>query len=268
MKSLRSARVTWLLPILIFATPMLLPLAASDRSKPAKAIAQPEPKQLTDMVYHIIANEWQTRTTLAEFSPRVETYLQYYHPDRELGDVATEDAYFLGRLKFSKKVDNKAIEASFITDTHSPRFLHAPALLAPGMLTEHLRLSEFAVEPLVVDENNFDREHYAFDPVRWEYLGDIRCLAIDIHPKDAKAIGAFQGRIWVEDQNYAIVRLNGARINPPRGISYVHFDCWRENLRPGVWLPVYIYSQESDHSKRTPLQGGNKVLGLRPFRPS
>ena len=256
MKTLRSARVTWLLPILIFATPMLVPLAGSDRSKPAKAIAQPEPKQLTDMVYHIIANEWQTRTTLAEFSPRVETYLQYYHPDRELGDVATEDAYFLGRLKFSKNVDNKAIEASFIADSRSQRFLHTPE-----MLSAHLRLGEFAVEPLVVDENNFDREHYAFDPVRWEYLGDIRCLAIDVHPKDPKAIAAFEGRIWVEDQGYAIVRLNGTRINPPRGISYVHFDCWRENLRPGVWLPVYIYSQESDHSKRTRYKAETRFWG-------
>jgi hypothetical protein len=262
MATLRNPRATWLLPLLLFITPMVLPLAASDRSKPTKAIAQPEPKQLTDMVYRIIANEWQTRTTLAEFSPRVETYLQYYHPDRELGDVATEDAYFLGRLKFSKKLDGKAIEASFITDSHSPRFLHTAALHAPSLLlTEHLRLGEFAVEPLVVDENNFDREHYAFDPVRWEYLGDIRCLAIDIHPKDPRAIGAFEGRIWVEDQGYAIVRLNGTRINPPRGISYVHFDCWRENLRPGVWLPVYVYSQESDHNKRNRYKAETRFWG-------
>jgi hypothetical protein len=235
---------------------MLLPLAGSDRSKPAKAIAQPEPAELTNIVFRIIANEWQTRTTLAEFSPRVETYLQYYHPDRELGDVATEDAYFLGRLKFSKKIDNKAIEASFITDSRTERLLRRPE-----MLGAHLRLGEFAVEPLVVDENNFDREHYSFDPVRWEYLGDIRCLAIDIHPRDSKAIGAFEGRIWVEDQGYAIVRLNGTRINPPRGISYVHFDCWRENLHPGVWLPVYIYSQESDHSKRLRYKSETRLWG-------
>ena len=27
---------------------------------------------------------------LQEYSPRVETYVQYYKPDPELGDVATE----------------------------------------------------------------------------------------------------------------------------------------------------------------------------------
>ena len=55
--------------------------------------------------------------------------------------------------------------------------------LGPEMLKSHLQLDEFAVEPLVVDENNFDRKHYTFEPVRWEYLGDIRCLAIDVHPR-------------------------------------------------------------------------------------
>ena len=40
------------------------------------------------------------------------------------------------------------------------------------------------MEALVVDENNFDRQHYTFDPVRWEYLGDVRCLVIDVHPRD------------------------------------------------------------------------------------
>ena len=48
---------------------------------------------------------------------------------------------------------------------------------------QHLHLNEFAVEPLVVDENNFDRDHYVFEPVRWEYLGDVHCLAIDVHPR-------------------------------------------------------------------------------------
>ncbi|MGO8789774.1 MAG: M48 family metalloprotease [Terriglobia bacterium] len=246
MTNLRNGRITWLLLVLVFATPMLLPLMGSDRSKPPKTTNdQTEPSEITNIVYRIIANEWQIRTKLQEYTPRVETYLQYYQPDPELGDVAKEDAYFLGRLKFTKQVNNKVRESSFIADSRSERLLRRP-----DMVRAHLRLDEFAVEPLVVDESNFDRKHYAFDPVRWEYLGDVRCLAIDIHPRDSRALGAFVGRIWVEDHNYAIVRLNGTRINPPKGDFYVHFDCWRENLQDGLWLPVYVYSQESDRGKR------------------
>jgi hypothetical protein len=249
-------RATWLLPILLLSTPVLLPLAGSDRSKPPKANEQPEAAELTRILYRVIANEWQIRTKLQEYSPRVETYLQYYQPDAELGDVPRNDAYFLGRLKFSEKVNNKVKEASFIPDSAFHRLLRRPE-----MLREHLHLDEFAVEPLVVDEHNFDRKHYTFEPVRWEYLGDIRCLAIDVHPRNPRTFGAFQGRIWVEDHNFAIVRLNGTRLNPPRRDFYVHFDSWRENLQPGLWLPVYVYSQETDLGKRLRYKAETRLWG-------
>ena len=61
----------------------------------------------------------------------------------------------------------------------------------PEMLRAHVQVDQFAVEPLVVDENNFDRKHYSLRSRRWEYLGDIRCLAIDVHPRDPKAHGSF-----------------------------------------------------------------------------
>jgi len=256
MPNLRYLRYMGLLAILLFSATLPVRPAASDRSKPAKPEGPPEPAEITKIIYRIIANEWQVRSKLIEYSPRVETYVQYYKRDPELADVATGDAYFLGRLKFTQKVDNKVKEASFIPDATMGRLRKGPELLRA-----HLRLDEFATEPLVVDENNFDREHYIFDPVRWEYLGDIRCLAIDIRPRNRKSMGAFQGRIWVEDHDYAIVRLNGRRINPRRGEFFVHFDCWRENLQPGEWVPVYVYSQESDLGKHLRYKAETRFWG-------
>ena len=256
MSVFRVGRVAWILPILVLATPMLSPLAGRDRLKPPKDVETPEPAEISSIAYRIIANEWQIRTKLAEFSPRIETYVQYYKPEPELGDVPTNDEYFLGRLKFSKKLDNEAQEASFMPESTAERLRRTP-----DMLRRHLRMDQFALEALVVDENNFDRKHYTFDPVRWEYLGDIRCLAIDVHPRDPKTVGAFEGRIWVEDHDYVIVRLNGTRVNPPRWHFFVHFDCWRENLQPGLWLPVYIYSQETDLGKRLRYKAETRLWG-------
>jgi hypothetical protein len=248
MSIIRIGRAAWILPFLILSTLMLLPLAGRDRTKPAKADEQSEPAEITNIVYRIIANEWKVRMKLQEFSPRVETYIQYVQPDHELGSVPRKDAYFLGRLKLT----TEAQEVSFIPDSGSSWF---------ASLRAHLHLDQFAVEPLVVDETNFDRQHYAFDPVRWEYLGDIRCLAIDVHPRDHAGVGAFIGRIWVEDHDYAIVRLNGTRVHPARGNFYVHFDCWRENLQPGLWLPVYIYSQESDLGEHLRYKAETRLWG-------
>jgi hypothetical protein len=238
---------------------MLLPLAGRDRSKPVKADEQTEPSEITSIVYRIIANEWQCNQKLKEYSPRVETYIQYYQPETGLGDVARKDDYFLGRLKFNlghSKTSEEASESSFI-----PSSIPGWVRRRPEMLRPHLHPDDFAVESLVVDKNNFDRKHYTFDPVRWEYLGDVRCLAIDVRPRGHASVGAFEGRIWVEDHNYAIVRLNGTRTHPPHFNFYVHFDCWRQNLQPGVWLPVYIYSQESDLGKRLRYKAETRLWG-------
>jgi hypothetical protein len=252
MSILRIGRATWLLPVLLLATPMLLPLAGRDQSKPPKVDARPESAEVVSLVNRVIANEKQNNQKLREYSPRVETYVQYYEPDVALGDVARNDAHFLGRLKFA----TEAKEVSFVQDSFSDWLRHRP-----DMVRAHLHVDDFAVEPLAVDEQNFDGKHYTFDPIRWEYLGDIRCLAIDVHPREHAGIGAFEGRIWVEDRNYAIVRLNGTRIHPPHRSFYVHFDCWRENLQPGVWLPVYIYSQESDIGKRLRYKAETRLWG-------
>jgi len=76
----------------------------------------------------------------------------------------------------------------------------------------------------------------------------VRCLVFDITPKKDAGKGRFLGRIWVEDQDYNIVRLNGTYAPRPRNAFYFHMDSWRLNLIPGYWVPAYIYSEEGDFS--------------------
>ena len=100
---------------------------------------------------------------------------------------------------------------------------------------------------IYVDTNGFDRQHYQFDYVRREFLGEVRCVVFDVTPLPKSGRGRFKGRIWAEDQNFTIVRFNGV-YTPIAGINSfnLHFDSWRTNVQPGLWLPSYIYSQESD----------------------
>ncbi len=65
-------------------------------------------------------------------------------------------------------------------------------------------------------------------------------------PKKDAGKGRFLGRVWIEDQDYNIVRFNGTYYPHPRSSYYLHFDSWRLNMRPGLWLPAYVYSEESD----------------------
>lgn len=224
------------------AVPGLLMPAGVHPPTFAQTVEPPVTPEFASIVNRIVTGEKQYAAKLREYTPRVETYVQYYQYDSELGDVPKKDAYFLGRLAV---VPPNTKEISFIPDTIFDWLRRHTEVLG-----EHLHMNEFAVEPLVVDQDNFDQGHYTFQPVRWEQLGSVRCLAIDVHPRSRKQGRPFEGRIWVKEPDYVIVRLNGVRHNPPLGDLYVHFDCWRENLQPGIWLPVYIFSQESDERLR------------------
>ena len=123
---------------------------------------------------------------------------------------------------------------------------------------------------MVVLDTDFQKKYYNFNFVRREFLGEIRCLVIDVQPKEGQKAARFMGRIWVEDQDYNIVRFNGTYYPQPKINFFFHFDSWRLNMRPGTWLPAYIYSEESDPEDRTEqdsaLQGADAALGLRPER--
>jgi hypothetical protein len=101
---------------------------------------------------------------------------------------------------------------------------------------------------IFADRQNFDRAHYDFHYVHREFLGDVRCLVFEVMPKKNAGTGLFEGQIWVEDQDYSIVRLNGTYVPRPKNAFYFHMDSWRLNLVPGYWIPAYIYSEEGDFS--------------------
>jgi len=101
---------------------------------------------------------------------------------------------------------------------------------------------------IVADRSDFDREHYDFRYAHREFLGEVRCLVFDVTPRKSAGKGRFLGRIWVEDQHFNIVRLNGTFAPRPRRGYFFHMDSWRLNLVPEYWVPAYIYSEEGDFS--------------------
>jgi hypothetical protein len=200
-----------------------------------------ESPEFTRVVNTIIARENQLVKSLGNYSPRVETYIQDIRPDPELGAVPVNDHYFLGRIDFKRGVDVRSFlpEAGFSTR------------ILTDFAKEISRLYSIRYEPdafaytIAPDTSRFDRQHYDFEFVRHEFLGDVRCVVFDVKPKPHAGVGLFEGRIWAEDQDYNIVRFNGTYAPATKFSSYFHFDSWRQNLQPGFWLPVYAYSEES-----------------------
>ena len=177
---------------------------------------------------------------MKQLHPLVETYLQNLKEDKDLGvPTPVSDVYFLGRLDMSDGTDDR----TFVSPT--------TAGLGKRMLSKLSNVYSMKFLPLgfaqmVVLDEDFQRRYYDFTFVRREFLGEIRCIVMDVAPKKDAGKGRFLGRIWIEDQDYNIVRFNGTYYPHPRASYYLHFDSWRQNLRPGIWLPSLIYSEESD----------------------
>src|SRR5207247_6173329 len=88
--------------------------------------------------------------------------------------------------------------------------------------------------------------------MRQQFLGEVRTLVFDVVPQPHADQMRFQGRIWVEDQDYNIVRINGTYGPNTETKFYLHFDSWRINMQPGVWLPAYVYTEETEKHHSTP----------------
>src|SRR5271170_2958563 len=189
----------------------------------------------------IIAREHDEISVIRQYSPIVETYVQDMKPDAEMGIVPVHDHYFLGQAELSKGI----IDTSMLDKKKSKVSGFNPF--------SHLEGSSSAVphgfmQMIFIDVEHFDRQHYQFTYVGREFLGEVRCAIFDVVPLPKAGKDSFYGRIWAEDQGFAIVRFNGMFTSSgSEGTgNNLHFDSWRMNLQPHLWLPAFVYSQESE----------------------
>ena len=221
--------------------------AQKTQASPAQAQSNLAPPTTMDQVVNrVIMREQALVKFLAPRTPIVETYLQDLTQDPQLGPVPQSDHYFLGRMDLSDSIDR----SDYLSEKNGKD--KGDEGMEKRLLGGFTKMFKFQYQPLgfswmiYADRNDFDRQHYDFRYARREFLGDVRCLVFDITPKKDAGRGRFLGRIWVEDQDFSIVRLNGTYAHPSRNTYYFHMDSWRLNLIPGYWVPSYIYSEEGD----------------------
>jgi hypothetical protein len=201
------------------------------------SVPVPGPASFDQVLDKIAEREHFFTAQMRHLHPLVETYIQNLKSDRELGMVPVNDQYFLGRIDLSNGTEDRSFMGQ--PGFKSRVFSKLTSLYA-------MKFLPLGFAQMVIVDDDFQRKYYDFNFVRREFLGEVRCLVIDVQPKEHAGGGRFMGRIWVEDQDYNIVRFNGTYSAASRYSYYLHFDSWRLNLRPGLWLPAYIYSEESD----------------------
>jgi len=228
--------------------PVALVLSAIPLATIAQQLASPN-----EVVDKIVAQEQAEVQLLRQYTPLVETYIQYLRADNQAGSVPHGDKYFLGRAGLAGGVELQPLDRS----------IGANDKLFGGL--KGFFSAEFVprgfLQMVYVDMSGFDRNHYRFEYARREFLGEVRCLVFDIDPLPKSGKGRFVGRIWVEDHDYHIVRFNGAYGGSSLVSNYFNFDSWRINAGKDLWLPAFIYSEEgSVNDKET------RNIGYKAFR--
>jgi hypothetical protein len=215
---------------------------AAVQTPPPDAAAQTSPLTVNQAIDKIIAREHEENATIRRYNPIIETYIQDMKPDKDMGAIPVSDHYYLGQANLAQGV----VDDSMLSKKKGKLDQFNPLSHLTGFF-EASYVPEGFLQMIYLDTNSFDRQHYHFDYVGRQFLGEVRCLVFDLTPLPKSGRGRFKGRIWAEDQGFTIVRFNGV-YTPVSGLNgfNLHFDSWRSNLQPGLWLPSFIFSQESN----------------------
>ena len=226
--------------MLLVLSSVLVLSAVSHAQQPAPAAGV---LSLDEFIDRLTKAEAALTARLGDYHPVVEVYLQNLAPDPNLGTVPTRDDYFLGQ--FEGKGGPAALALS------PGRGWFRPAGLMNRPFGFEYVPSGFAATT-IPDRKVFDRTRYDFTFVRREFLDEVRCIVLEVRPKGGDNDG-FKGRIWVEDRGFNIVRFNGISREVDSALSKFfrkklsfHLDSWRVNVQPDIWLPGYVYFEETD----------------------
>ena len=260
MIALPKQSITWVLALFIattftastaFGVPLLGKKKGDKDVLPTRKLTAGQ-NQLIDKS---IAREKEVIKTVKERAPLVETYIQNMRPDDQLGQVPESDQHFLSRVEFGKVIggDNYEVNKSTSEGTSGSGkfgfFKNSLSAISGLGSSLHLSFNEAGfIQMVLMDSNDFDRQHYAFGYVRNEFLGTTPTAVFDVTPSNGKrATGRFFGRIWIETRGGNVVRFNGNFAGTEKDSrEYYHFDSWRTNVQPDLWLPTSFYVEESD----------------------
>jgi hypothetical protein len=209
------------------------------------SLSVPPSNSFDQTVDRVVERERAFVATMKGMHPLAETYIQNFREDKDHNAEPINDDYFLGRL------DVKEGTRDSLFRQQTPGFLHQVLNPFTSAITYKFLPQGFA--QMVMLDPDFRKSNYHFSFVRREFLGETRCIVIDVQPKEKAPKGLFTGRIWVEDRGFNIVRFNGTYSARSRYTYYLHFDSWRLNMQPDVWLPAYIYVEESGSKPNSPL---------------
>jgi len=103
-------------------------------------------------------------------------------------------------------------------------------------------IQPFALEPSKIPQ-------YDFKYVGREKIDELNLYVFDVSPRvvpDAKKTKErfFKGRVWVEDQDFQIVKTKGKGLPETKNNKFPVVETYREQIDGKNWFPTYSYADE------------------------
>jgi hypothetical protein len=108
------------------------------------------------------------------------------------------------------------------------------------------------IQPFVLTTDELPKYNVKY--VKHEGLDELTCYVFDVTPKTIdKNKAYFEGRIWVEDQGFNIVKsygraMHGLKVKKgEQNQLFARFETLRENITADLWFPTYTHADDVLH---------------------
>jgi len=118
---------------------------------------------------------------------------------------------------------------------------------------------------------------YAVKFVGRQKLDELNTYLFEIEPSDQKSSPKrekgdhpFRGKVWIDDQDFQIVKVEGKAVTAKdESARFPKFECYRENVEGNLWLPSLVYGRDVLNLKRIdlPIKVEIKYTGYKRVKP-
>ena len=104
------------------------------------------------------------------------------------------------------------------------------------------------VQPFVLTAEDLPK--YDVHYMGREKVDEINAYVFTVAPKKIeKNQRYFQGTIWVDDQDFAVVKSDGKAVPDLKDNLFPRFVTYRENIEGNFWFPTYTHADDILHFK-------------------
>ena len=220
----------------IFMLTMLCPMAFAQQPKSVAPARSSAPADIADVIRRFAAAESENKIARNNY-----TFTQ----DFDLLTIG-EAGSITGRFKRVSDIvyDDLGNRVEKIT------FFPASTLVELQITPEDMR-DLAGVQPFALTTEDLPK--YQIDYVNKEKVDELNTYVFNVKPKQfVKGERYFQGRIWVDDQDLQVVKVQGQAVPEVGDQKFPHFESYRENIDGRYWFPTYIYADDVLDFKKGP----------------